>query len=129
MRKIIIALLLLVSSSAFADEWSTGDTGRETTYQVLAAVDWAQTRGFRRGSVLCSRDGQNNCYRYEQNVILGPRPSQDRIDAYFVATGIAHYLISKALPEKYRTLFQYISIGVEVGVVSHNFSFGVAAKF
>ena len=43
MSKFILALLLLVSSSAFADEWSTGDTYREATFQTLWAIDALQT--------------------------------------------------------------------------------------
>ena len=109
--------LLLVSSSAFAEPWSHEDTVRESVYLTLLAVDWAQTRSF-------LRNGDE-----EANPFLGERPHQDKVDAVVILTGIAHVYVASILPESYRSAFQYVSIGVEVGAVSHNFSLGVRARF
>ena len=109
-----IIFFLLFPSIAFADQWTSADTYREITYQTFAAIDWIQTRHI----------AQNSDY-WEQNVILGNHPSVAKVNQYFAVTGVAHYLISKALPEKYRTPFQYITVGIEIGAVSHNFSIGL----
>ena len=114
----LFLIALLLPSFACADEWTSVDTNREIAYQSLAIVDWLQTRNIARDPGY-----------WEQNVILGSHPSIARINQYFALTGIAHYFVSKALPEKYRAPFQYVSIGVEVGAVGHNFSIGVSAKF
>ena len=126
--------LSLLSFSAVADEWTTADTSREVTYQVIQAVDWAQTRSIVRGQCwYINGDSRNACVggigRYEMNPILGTRPSLDRVDIYFVASAVVHYLISDTLPEKYRAPFQYVSIVYEAGVVNRNFHLGIGAKF
>lgn len=114
-----IIFFLLISTTAFADEWTSADTYREGAYQTLAAVDWLQTRNIARAPTKY----------YEQNAILDSHPSVGRVNGYFALTGLAHYFIADALPEKYRAPFQYVSIGIEVGAVAHNFSIGVSAKF
>ncbi|MGB8408714.1 MAG: hypothetical protein WCE58_02235 [Gallionella sp.] len=118
MHKFIFALLFF-STTAIADEWTTGDTYRETTYLTFLAIDWAQTRGFLREPQRYS----------ERNPLLGAHPEQSHLDAAIILTGTVHYLFAKTLPEKYRATFQYISIGVEVGAVAHNYSIGISAKF
>jgi len=47
MSKLIFVLLLL-SSSAFADEWTTADTYREVFWQVLNVIDESQTETIAR---------------------------------------------------------------------------------
>jgi hypothetical protein len=113
-----IIFFLLVSAPCLADPWTTADTYREATYLSLLAVDWAQTRSFLR---------QPNCY--EQNKFLGQHPSQNKLDAAVLITGLAHVYVANLLPEKYREPFQYISIGIEGGAVAHNISTGVNIKF
>jgi hypothetical protein len=111
-------ILLFISSSVYADEWTSGDTYREGVYLTLLVIDWSQTRSALRDP-----------YHYEQNPMLGKHPEQSHLDAAVILTGTVHYLIAKTLPEKYRAPFQYISIGVESSAVVHNFSFGVKVKF
>lgn len=116
--KPLLALLLLISTPSFADPWTTEDSYREAAYLGLLAVDWAQTRSFLRDPKY-----------YETNPLLGSHPSQGKIDAAVVLTGLAHVYIARIIPEKYRAPFQYVSIGIEGGAVVHNFSFGVKVKF
>lgn len=121
MRLFFSAVLLFISSHALADPWLPEDTDRETAYLAVLAVDWAQTRGQAR-----------NHWKgyYEMNPLLGSdSPSIDRVNIVCVTSGIAHYYISKALPEKWRTRFQYVTIGLEGSAVAYNFSIGVRAKF
>ena len=118
MFKFILALLL-VSSSAFADEWTREDTYREATYLTLHTIDYAQTRNIAR----------NPDKWHEQNIILGKHPSVSQVDRYFIATGALQFAVAYYLPAEYRKAFQYISIGHDAGYVVHNFSIGVSAEF
>ena len=111
--------LLLVSSSAFADEWTSADTKREAVYLTLHTLDWAQTRNIAR----------NPNKWTESNVILGKHPSVPQVDRYFIATGALHLAVAYYLPAEYRKAFQYITIGMEGGMVAHNFSIGLKAEF
>ena len=118
MFKFILALLL-VSTSAIADEWTTADTKREAAYLTLHTLDWAQTRNIAR----------NPNKWQEQNAILGKHPSISQVDRYFIATGALHFAVAYYLPAEYRKVFQYVTIGIEGRVVVHNFSIGIVAKF
>ena len=111
-------LFFLLATCAYADEWTTADITRESAYQTLAVVDWLQTRNI-----------AHNPNYWEQNVILGNHPSVAKVNQYFVITGIGHYLVSDMFSGKSRAVFQYITIGIEVCAVGHNFSIGLNATF
>jgi hypothetical protein len=119
MKSILPLLFLLSTSFAHAAEWTQADTAREVAYQVVAAMDWAQTR----------TTAKHPEQWQELNVVLGKHPSVDRVNAYFAATGLAHYYISKALPADWRAGWEYLSIGFEGAVVAHNFHLGVRMDF
>lgn len=133
MYKLIFALLLLVSISAQADDWSTGDTYRESAFQTLLALDFLQTRNISKSSNYCGVGKQNehpNChYVQEMNNYLGACPTLGAINRYFLVGSALHAGIAYLLPEKYRAPFQYVTIGVEAGYVAHNFSIGIGVKF
>ena len=115
----ILAFLLFVSTSAFADEWTSTDTKREAVYLTLHTLDWAQTRNIAR----------NPDKWYEQNAVLGKHPSVSQVDRYFITTGVLQFAIAYYLPAEYRKAFQYVTIGIEGGAVAHNFSIGISARF
>ena len=125
--KTFILALLLVSTPTFADEWSRADIYRETTYLAIDAIDLAQTHSLARQQY----DARyTKGYQYiERNPILGEHPSVDRVDAYFALTALAHVGITHLLPAKWRAPWQYVTIGFEGGLVAHNYSIGVSAKF
>ena len=120
MSKLIFVFLLL-SSSCFADPWTKDDTYREATYLTLHAIDWARTRGLAKNEW---NDG-----RYESNIILGKHPTVFEVDLYMLTTAFAHVGIAKLLDNKWRLAFQYMSIGIEGGVVIRNFRAGVRVPF
>lgn len=103
--KIILALLL-VSSSAFADEWTDADTKREVVFLGLRTFTYLQT-------YTTAKDGWKNGL-HEQNKLLGKYPHQDRVTAYFAVHSLVHFGVSYLLPADWRQGFQYITIG-EVG--------------
>ena len=117
--KTILLIILLFPSLVMADEWSTGDTKREVSFQTLWLIDYAQTRNIAA-----------NPYKwYEQNNYLGAHPTTGAVNRYFLVGSILHFGVSKLLPEKYRAPFQYGTIAIEVGYVAHNYSIGISAKF
>ncbi|MFZ2540349.1 MAG: hypothetical protein WAW75_01095 [Gallionella sp.] len=118
MFKFILALLL-VSTSAFADEWTSADSKREAVYLTLHTLDWAQTRNIAR----------NPDKWHEQNNILGKHPSVPQVDRYFIATAALQFAVAYYLPAEYRKAFQYLSIGHDAGFVAHNFSIGIGVRF
>jgi hypothetical protein len=103
----------------YADEWTSADTYREVVYLAVDSVDWAQTRNIARS---------NGLY-YEQNNAIGRHPSVRQVDRYFAEAALAHVGIAYTLPKNWRAGFQYVSIGVELGWVSHNRQLNISARF
>lgn len=119
MLRIILMVMALAASTAHADDWRTEDTQCEIAYQVVAAMDWAQTRNIAR-----------NPGRWEeQNPVLGKHPSVGEVDAYFAVMGVLHYAVSEALPVEYRSAWQYVSIILESRSVVNNYSIGLSMRF
>lgn len=113
-------LLFFLAFPCFADEWTDADTAREATFQTLATIDWLQTRNIARNPEV---------YWEQYNAVLGNHPSIGQVNNTFAVWMIGHYLVSKYLPQEFRAPFQYVTIGVEVGDVVHNFSIGLSAHF
>lgn len=139
-RAILITILALLPATSFgADDWSNDDTAREVVYQVVAAVDWGQTRyiaksyrarcipnpGYAPGQPVPQNICRESWGQREVNPVLGIHPSIHKVNAYFVVTGLAHVAISHLLSGSYRKWFQYVTIGVEAGVVRRNVSLGI----
>ncbi len=70
----------------------------------------------------------------ETNVVLGQRPSDAKVIGYFATTGALHYLFTRELvrehvPSSVVQAWEALGIGLEVGVVAHNYSMGVRINF
>lgn len=122
LRRWIIAVFTLLATvtPCHAAELSSPsgltDLGRlEVAYQVAAAADWMQTITIAR----------NPDTWHETNPILGQHPSAAQVNAYFVACGLLHVAITKALPADYAAVWQFVTISVEAGFVTHNRSLGI----
>lgn len=119
----LFLLLLFVSSSALADEWTSADTKREAVFFGLLAIDYKQTLAIPN---LCNARG---VCAYELNPILGKYPHEDRVALYFAGSAILHYVIASSLPAEYRKIFQYVTIGAQGGFVLRNWHVGVKVRF
>ena len=113
LRAALAITLLLLATPAHA-EWRAQDTQRQAAYLTLHAIDWRQTR------TIADED-----YCDEVNPALGNCPDRSSVDQYFIATAMLHTMVSYALPPRYRASFQYLTIGVQAGAVSHNARVGV----
>ena len=119
MKTVALLLLILSFPVRATDPWTPADSWREGGYFTLHVLDWAQTRNIAR----------NPDRWHEMNVVLGEHPSVGRVDRYFALTALAHVGIAVALPRDWRTPFQYVTIGIEAGVVVHNWSIGLGVRF
>jgi hypothetical protein len=115
--KLLLSVLLLYGCANGG--WSREDTYRQAEVVVLSGIDWAQTR----------KIAQNPDKWHEHNPVLGSHPSTEKVDIYFPLSIATNTAIAMALPPEYRKWFQYVSIGVEAGVVASNFSIGLGVGF
>ena len=115
---LIIPLASIFNTQCLADNWSDEDNERQWAYTVLHAVDWAQTHSIR-----------NRADKFEINPILGKQPSKGEVNKYFAGTLIAHWVVAKALPPKWRKAFQYVTISMERGIIDHNIRAGIRINF
>ena len=116
--KLLLLSLCLMPTIAHA-EWSTTDTVMEATYAVVHIMDWRQTRAI---------VGSEGRWR-ETNNILGDHPSRDRVDTWFAGTLAGHALVSYLLPDKCRTAWQTLTIGMEATTVVRNYQLGIKVAF
>lgn len=114
-------LLLLLSSSAVADEWRQADSYREAGFQVLNIIDWGQTRHIAKHP--------ESFHEEESAWLIGDHPSTADVDRLMVVTSVLHSVISYCLPHEWRTAFQYVSIGSKLNAVVNNASIGIKVEF
>lgn len=107
---------------ASADDWTSGDLQREAAFFLLQLTDYAQTQNIAHH---CNTPGS----WYEQNSVLGRCPDPGNVSRYFALTTGAQILVANLLPGSLRRDFQNITIGIEFGAVSNNFSLGISASF
>jgi len=70
----------------------------------------------------------------EENPLMGQHPSDGKVLGYFAATGVLHYLVTRELvrenvPAPIVQTWEALGIGLEVGLVAHNYSIGLRARF
>ncbi len=120
MKMIFLLVVLLVPLKVgAADQWSARDKYLETTFLAIDLMDWGLTRD------VAVRDKEY----HEYNPILGKHPSLDQVNAYFLATAMAHVGIVHFLPKEYRPWFQLLTIGASGYCVANNFSLGLRLRF
>lgn len=126
MKTIILAVLLLASSSVFsADEWRTSDTYRETAFQVLNIIDWGQTRYI--------AEHPDDFHERDSQQFIGLHPTSGRTDAFMAEIAVLHYAISRTLiyldmPD-WCAAFQYVTIGAKFNTTVNNASIGIKVSF
>ena len=114
----VIALIVFIFSysSAFAND--STDSWKKTA-NVLLAIDWLQTRDI----------ASSNGYFRETNLLLGPRPSLNSVNNYFLTSMALLNLSDYLLPQRYaKIVYQAVTI-IEVSAVTHNTHIGVRLKF
>jgi hypothetical protein len=118
--KTLVLVLTLIAGPAFAQEsdweWTTLDTIGQVAITTLLVMDHNQT--VRIGS-----------YGFEESLILGNKPSRQRVGFYFASCALLSAGLSVALPRPYRNIVQGFVIGYQGSVVYHNYTLGWSMKF
>lgn len=121
-----ITLALCTAPAMASDDWTRADTERQAVYYVFHVLDWAQTR------YIANHPDEFS----ERNYMIGFRHgpgneayNRHRADKYFATTAVIHYLVAQALTPDARRHFQFITIGVEAGLVGYNLNAGVQFQF
>lgn len=109
-------IFLMISTPSMATEPTWEEIKKmEIVFQSLNAIDAIQTI-----------DCLNREICYEVNPLIGKYPSTEKVVVFKAASGIIHYIITKELYKrnpKAARVFQYVSIGIQGGVVAANMRF------
>jgi hypothetical protein len=121
MRLVLPLLFLLTTTLCRADwnNWSQNEQRMFVASNIAMAADWATTRNLTRR--------YSEGY-YEKNQILGPYPSKDRVDLFFIGSIIANYYIADALGQ-YRIFYLGARTAVHGQAVSNNINIGLRLRF
>jgi len=120
---VVTLILLAISNSVSADDWSKADTTRQMVYTALLTVD-----------ALTTIDIGNHDEIQEAAVatrqILGHNPEALPTIGYFTVVGIANYYVAKSLPAgKWRTSWQTGSAILSGSYVLNNWRLGLRPTF
>jgi hypothetical protein len=99
MPRIIIACLAALFSGCASDQWTRTDTIYELAYVASISADAYTT------SQIQYTDGYSE-QQPATRAILGAQPRTSDTWSYFATLGVSHYLISRALPERWRRWWQ-----------------------
>lgn len=111
---VVVLCLTLTGCSG----WRGYQHGTEAAWQTAHAVDYLQTRYI----------VHSDKYR-EANPLISNDPSEAYALAFFAATGLLHWMISYALPDRYRDLWQAATLGGKITCVVFNFQAGVSLRW
>lgn len=119
MLRELIAVVIVAGSALAADpyEWKTRDTLLEVASEVGIAAEWSQMLD-------CVKPGYGYGIHGIDAKMLGSHPTRARLNDYFISWEIAHPLISIALPQPYRGIFQGGTIAFELVVTRKNAGVG-----
>ena len=81
---------------------------------ALLLADWQQTRNI-----------DTNRF-YENNILLGKSPSQQKVDLYFGAVTLGLLLLDRKIPERWRKRMWLSVLAVEGYAVGSNLAIGVS---
>lgn len=114
--------LVLPWPPVYAENWTTADTWRESAFQVVNLIDWGQTLDI-------SADCQAGGTKYEMNPALPTCPSRGEVNRHFAVAAGLHLLASAWIPARYRSPWQYITLGTSGAIVLHNHHIGLKVSF
>ena len=115
---LIFSFLFCATTSNAADPWSIGDKTLAATMSTLLIVDWGQTINISRDPTYC-----------EVNPLLGSHPEEKDVHLYMGSALIGTLAISHLLPSKYRSLFMFSIIAIELPTVYNNHKIGLRMPF
>ena len=102
----ILAILLIAAmldGCAANGDWTRRDTALEVSFQVINYLD-------ARGTANIHSDPRFEEGSAFTRAVLGPQPDPNEAYVYFASMALSHYLISRALPAKWRPWYQGATI-------------------
>jgi hypothetical protein len=122
---ILVLLYAFMTSQAKAD-----DTNPKAPTPV---TEWVY-QGAAFADMLTTLDIAKHPNLQEENPIMGAHPSQGKVVGYFAATGLLHWAVTRELvrenvPAPIVQTWEALGIGLEVGMVAHNYSIGLRARW
>ena len=121
MKKLLSIILLSLSLNTYADsrEWTEEEKRWGATAGALLVADWATTRN------MTYRYNENY---YEQNPLLGRRPSTGAVNLYFLAVTPAVFLAADYFSDYRKEILQATSL-IELVMVGNNLRIGLKFQF
>ena len=121
MKNILLSIILLFSSSAFAqwDTWTDDEQRMFVASNIAIVADWATTRN------MTSRWDEGY---HEKNNMLGPYPSRDRVDLYFIGLLAANYYLTDYFG-KYRVYYSFYRTALHGSAAINNHNIGLRISF
>lgn len=95
----LLAVLACLLMSGCASNWTRTDTALEVSFQAANLIDAWQTQAMRKhdnveeGGMLARE-------------VMGKEPEPKEVAMYFATRAIAHYLLSRTLPPRWRRYWQ-----------------------
>ncbi len=99
------------------NKWSGTDKSLEAAYQILNAIDWAQTRQIARQPEKYSEAGTD---QYGSASIIGEHPSRNAVNAWHLVKALGHPAIVNKLSEPWKSIFQALTVGTTGSAVKNN---------
>ncbi len=113
-----ICILIPVFFLGGCASWTTTDTKYEIVFQLVNVADAYTTSKIRH------TDGVEEKNPLTRSII-GREPKGTDVALLFTTYGISHYIISRALPGKWRRFYQVGSIGYGTYLVMNNCRYGL----
>ena len=121
MKIILISILLLFTSNEYA-QWSTWADNEQRMFvasNIAIVADWATTRDISKRY----HEGY-----YEKNMILGPYPSKDRVDLYFIGLLVSNYYLAD-YTNKYPFYYLTFRTATHGHAAINNVNIGIRLRF
>ena len=115
MKKLILLLILFLSTSTLSKELTKEQKIGELAFQTVNFIDMMQTLEI----------VQHDDLYYETNPILGKHPQQHEVLLYFMARGALHYEVTKWLPDELRMPWLTITFFPQLPIIEHNHNLGI----
>jgi len=125
-----VALAMFVLLAAFlCSQAKADDTNPNAKTPV---TEWVY-QGAAFADMLTTLDIAKHPNLVEENPLMGQHPSDGKVLGYFAATGVLHYLVTRELvrenvPAPIVQTWEALGIGLEVGMVAHNYSIGLRVR-
>ena len=102
-RTTIIFALLLCGGCAHNDPWTTGDTVWQGIYMATAIADGVATSRIHEHPNIIEAGEV-------ASVFLGQNPDPTDVWIYIGTSMVVHYMVARALPKGYRTMWQVVGV-------------------